>query len=141
MKWFFFFFLLLIAIVVEATITTIPIVFSVLFAFGVIMRQSSMLVWSFVAGLLLDALTFHLLGMSSLFFLLFFGLVFLYERKFEVQSISFVLIFSYLGSLLYMILLGIGYSIILSIASTVIATICFLVVKQFYKKKPENLLR
>src|SRR5579871_616076 len=98
MKWFIFFFLLLIAILLESTLLVLPCVFLVLFCFGILFRQAALPLWSFFAGMLLDILTFHTIGMSSLFFLVFFGILFLYERKFEIQSIKFVLVFSFLGS-------------------------------------------
>ena len=106
MRWFIFFLLLCLAIILESTITTLPLVFIVLFFSAVVFDTPALFVWSFLSGLVLDTLLFQPLGESSIFFLACLALAWLYERKFEIRSIPFMLVFSFLGSMGYIWLFG-----------------------------------
>lgn len=135
MKWFLFFVLLFIAILLESTVTTLPVVLCVLFCFGIMLRNPSILFWGFIGGIIIDALSFHTMGVSSLFFLLFFMIVFLYERKFEIQSIAFVFLFSLLGSLLYLCMLGMHTIIASSIVSACMSTGMYVLLRSLNRKE------
>lgn len=125
MKWVIVFLLLFAAILFESTITTLPIVLLVLLCCAVVLRSSAMLIWSFFAGIFLDALKLQSIGGSSLFFLLFLAAAFLYERKFEVQSIPFVLIFSFFGSLFYLLVFGSNAAFFQALQSAVLTAAFF----------------
>lgn len=66
----------------------------------------AILIWSFLCGLVLDTLTFQALGGRSVFFLLALVAAFLYRRKFEIKNPAFILVFGFLGSLLYAWIFG-----------------------------------
>lgn len=106
MKWFIFFIFVIISLVLESTLTTIPLVFIVLFSATILFESTTLLLLGFVCGLLLDTLTFHPIGESSLFFLLILTIAFLYGRKFEIKSLLFVGIISLIGSFLYLWIFG-----------------------------------
>lgn len=130
MKWFFLLLLLFIAIILEATITTVPLVFIILFCFAVVFHLSAIFLWSFLCGIVLDVVTFSPVGTRSLFFLLLLCLTFLYQRKFEIQSFPFVLIFSFLGSLLYGWILRFDYFFAQAIVAALIAVGLFFIMQK-----------
>lgn len=101
MKWIILLILLFIAILLESTITTLPLVFIVLLCGAVVYKQTGVLIAALIAGVILDMLLFRIIGVTSIFLLAALMLAFLYERKFEIQSIPFVAVFSFFGSLIY----------------------------------------
>src|SRR5579859_4109628 len=117
MQWFFLFLLLFIALILESTITTMPLVLIILFCAIIVFRKSGVFVLSFFSGLILDSVTLQTLGKSSIFFLIFLTAALLYGRKFEVQSIPFVFLFSFLGSTMYLWYFGYQYIFIEGIVS------------------------
>ncbi|HSW87745.1 MAG TPA: hypothetical protein VLG12_01135 [Candidatus Saccharimonadales bacterium] len=121
MKWFPLLLLLFIAVLFESTITNLPLVLIVLFCAAVVLRNSTIFLWSFFSGIFLDALKLAIIGESSLFFLLFLTAAFLYERKFETQSMPFVLLFSFFGSVFYLWILGNNYIFPQAVLSMMIA--------------------
>lgn len=61
---------------------------------------------AFILGLIDDILSFQTVGVSSLFFVCLVGLMLLYARKFEVESLPFVGVFSVTASFVSTILFG-----------------------------------
>jgi|SRR5947207_15648571 len=106
MKFFLSSLLLFFALLLESTIIQLPLVLLVLCTFAVIYRTEWIFPLGFIAGIWLDELLFRPVGSSSLFFLLFLFIIFLYERKFELRSIWFVVFISCIGSLLFLLLFG-----------------------------------
>lgn len=133
MKLFLFFFLLCLALLFETTLTSLPLVLIVLICFSVLYQRAWILIVVFFAGIILDALSLRFLGSSSMFFLIFLGLVFLYERKFEIQTVPFVLIASLVGSVTFLKIFG--YSMILeqSFAAMLAGILLFLLCKNLLK--------
>lgn len=121
-----FFLLFLIAIILEGTLTIIPLFLSVLLVAYIIKDKNWIFPVAFFCGIFLDILSLRTIGESSTFFVIFIFTVALYEHKFEVQSIPFVFFASFLGSLFYSFLFvksGIFWE---SLASALISVIIFL---------------
>ena len=96
-----FILILILALFIESSIVTYPLVLGVLLMM-VAFYKSSIVLWiAFFSGIVLDVLTFHVVGGSSLFFSGAMLLVFLYQRKFEIQSPVFVGVSVFVFSLLY----------------------------------------
>lgn len=95
--------LLFFLIILESSVTTLPLVLIFLLFLAVFVRSESVFLTAFFAGILLDALTLRTLGSSSAFFLLILFLIFLYERKFEIGTIYFVVIATFFSSLIYLL--------------------------------------
>jgi len=126
----------LLSLFLESSVTTLPLVFLTLLCLAVLTREEWIFVIAFIAGVLLDALSFRVLGQSSLYFLLFIFLVFLYERKFEISTKYFVLLASFVGSFGYLLLFTYGNLIIIqAIASAIIGTIIFSFFRKFKERK------
>jgi rod shape-determining protein MreD len=131
--------LLLLALVLEASLTTLPLIFLVLLCLVVILRENWLFVLAFIFGLLFDLLSFKTLGVTSAFLVLFLFLVLLYQSKFEITTGYFMLIASFLGSLLFLFLQGYTRSIILeSILSAIIGLLLFKIIQKFTKSLITN---
>lgn len=99
-------FIYLIFILIEGALTSLPLSLLLLLNIAVITKKTWVFAAAFLAGLLLDILTLNPLGKTSLFFLIFIFIVLIYDRKFEIQTYPFVLISSFFGSLVYLIIFG-----------------------------------
>ncbi|MEK7534705.1 MAG: hypothetical protein AAB600_05270 [Patescibacteria group bacterium] len=123
-----FFLLITFAILFEATITSIPIVLDVLLVFYILKRKSGIFITAFILGIILDVFMVRTLGLTSIFFIAFIFVVFLYERKFEIVTYPFVFFASFLGSLISLLLFGYNYLIQQAIVSSLFAVVLFRVV-------------
>src|SRR5579859_6429814 len=99
-------FLLVLAVLLEGTITTVPCVWIILLAWAIMQRNELIFFLGFFAGIILDTFTFHPVGESSMLFTFFLFLVLLYERKYETDSLPFMLIASFIGGLVFMWVMG-----------------------------------
>ena len=66
------------------TITTLPLVLIVLLCFSVVFKKPWVFVLAFFMGLILDLLQLRHLGQTSLFFIVFLIVVFMYDRRFKI---------------------------------------------------------
>jgi hypothetical protein len=94
--------LLTVLTIIISGITTIPFSVGLLVLSAVIFRKSWVFFLALGLGLFLDLIMMRILGYSSLILTILVFLVFLYERKFEIQTAAFVFISTFLGSLLYL---------------------------------------
>ncbi len=125
---------IIISIILEASITTLPLVLLSILFLAVIFRTSDVYLIAFISGVFLDLLTLGRFGFSSLYFTAFVFLIYTYQRKFEIETIYFMLLFAFFGSFIYLLIQG-GTSIILqSLVSTGIITASFIAFKKFNKK-------
>lgn len=111
----YYIFLLLICIVLQGTVTSVPLALVVLLVLIIMNRSAFVFVLAFIAGLLLDAILLFPLGLTSMFFLGFLFLVLLYQRKYEIYTIPFAMIASFSGSFIYLFLLHFENIIVQSI--------------------------
>ncbi|MBI2430574.1 MAG: hypothetical protein HYV39_01000 [Candidatus Levybacteria bacterium] len=95
-----------IPVLLEGSVTTLPLTFCLLLIFYIFQKDAVIFPISLLAGILLDLLLVRSIGISSIFFILFLFIVFLYERKFEIETVPFVFFASFLGSLGYLWIFG-----------------------------------
>lgn len=112
--------ILIISLILQGSLVSFPLVFVSLFVFAVKTKSNYIFIIAFVLGLILDSLYLKPLGMTSLFFLLLFFAVFIYERKFEINSLSFIFIFSFVGSMVLFLLLGDSSVLLKSLITSVV---------------------
>lgn len=137
-------FLFLIAFLFEATIITIPLVFICLLVFSLMNKNPWMFGLYFLSGIFLDISSLRNLGETSLFFIGFFFLVLLYERKFEIATFPFIFISSFLGSFLFMNVFGFSFYFFGAILSSIIAVFAVFILQLYNtetKDKRFNLVR
>jgi len=131
----FFIVLLSISIILEASITTIPFIVVILLFLAVFYQKAWVFFLGLIAGILFDSLSFRPLGESSMFFLVFLYLVFLYRRKFEIDTLPFFIIANTIASICFLILLGADF-IPLQTVVIIFFTLClFFTIKIFFQNK------
>lgn len=127
--------LFLFSILLEGAITTFPLTLLLLFSVYVFTRGTWIFMIAFISGFFLDILSFKTPGTSSLLFLSFIFILTLYERKFELRTINFVLISCFLGSFLYLIILGYNYALLQAVISSLMAVLFFKICYRSEKRK------
>lgn len=127
----FFLISLLFAVLLEATLTTLPLTLVVLLSFAVTTQSNNTLLFAFIAGFVLDILLLRIIGATSLFFTLFFLLIFLYKRKYEIATMPFIIFSSFFGSALYSKLFGLEYPMVQAFIGMLFAGIVFSIMKFF----------
>ena len=120
-----FLFFLILAILLEATLTSIPIVLDLLLVFFILKRKSRLLVYAFVSGMVLDIFRVRALGLTGIFFIVFILLVFLYEKKFEIATYPFVFFASFLGGIAYLVLFDYNSVFWQGLSSSIVAILLF----------------
>lgn len=118
--------ILLICLILEVSLTTIPLLLIVLNTFLVIYKRVEIVAYAFVFGMLIDILSFREIGTTSLFFTIFLFLVLLYQRKFEIKTPSFIVISTFLGSLSYLFIANVKILFLESFFGAIISLLLFL---------------
>jgi len=113
--------LFVLSIILQGSVTTIPLVLILLLNLTIATKNPSVFVIAFFCGLLLDAILGNSLGETCIFYILFLAIVFLYERKFDIQTFPFIFISSFLGSFAYLILYDGRFILIQSFTSAMIS--------------------
>lgn len=127
-------FSLIIAGILESSITTLPLTLLILIFAGVVTRSNNIFGLAFLSGLALDLLSFRTIGLSSIYFVSFIFVIFLYQKKFEIETLYFIVIFSFLGSLGFLILIGTSNFFIQSVFSALLSSLSFFVLGIFNRK-------
>lgn len=134
---FFLLALLIISVFLEGTITALPLVFLCLLCLTIVMRDQRIFFIAFFSGIILDAFSLRFIGETSIFFLLATFLIFLYQRKYEINTYPFVLIASFLGSFLFLVIFGYEAAFIQALTSSFIALLLFACIR-FSNLKSQN---
>ena len=130
------FVIFLISFFLETSVTTLPLVFLVLLSIAVLSKKEWVFALAFLLGIILDTFSFRTIGASSIYFIMFIFLVFLYQRKFEIATKYFVFIASFLGSFGFLLFFSSNNLIILeAVLSAIIGTVIFSLLQKFEKHK------
>mgnify|MGYP001616417992 CR=1 FL=1 len=130
--------LFVVSLILQGSITTIPLVLILLLNLFIATKKTSVFVIAFICGLLLDTMLGNPLGQTCIFYLLFLAVVFLYERKFDIQTFPFVFISSFLGSFVYLIVYENRFIIMQALTSSLISVVFFfllIVADKFHIRK------
>lgn len=87
-------------------ITTIPFSVGLLAISAVLFQKSLAFFLALGLGLFLDLTLIRPLGYTSLVFAIFVFILFLYERKFETRTLTFVFFSTFFGSVFYLWIFG-----------------------------------
>lgn len=123
--------ILLLSFFLESSVTTLPLVFLTLLCLAVLIRKEWIFAVAFFCGLVLDALSLRLLGQSSLYFIVYIFLVFLYQRKFEIATKYFIFASSFIGSLGFLWFFSANNLITESLISSIIGVLLFVILSKF----------
>ncbi len=130
----FFLALAFLVVILSLVVASWPIVF-ILIIFLAFERKTWIFFLAFFGGIILDLMFFRFLGATSLFLAIFIFLIFLYEKKFEIYTLPFVLTVSFVGSALYLVIFGYNYIFQQAIVSSIIAVLLFALCKNLQHKK------
>lgn len=108
-----------------SVVSTIPLAVILLTLGAIVFRKSWIFAAAFFLGLIFDLLYLRPLGYTSIIFCIFVFLVFLYERKFEVQTVPFVFFGVFLGSFVYLKIFGYNQAIIQSAVNAFLGVLLF----------------
>jgi len=128
----------IISIFLEGTVTALPLVFISLVILTIATRNLFLFVLAFFAGILLDAFALRQIGLTSIFLLICVFLMLLYQRKYEINSYPFVLLASFVGSVVYLFIFGYGNFLGLAGASVVVALLLFMSFRMIYSKAQDS---
>lgn len=113
--------LLFCTIFLESVWIHIPLTLIVLLVMAIYLKKEWVLFVALLAGIFLDSVSFRPLGVSSIYFCCCLLLIFLYEKKFEIQTVAFVAGATAIATLGYLLLFGFGNIIFQLAASVAIA--------------------
>lgn len=121
--------LLVSAALAESIFTTMPLVVAVLLVYYSLHQRYAVYLASWAAGVFLDVFSIRAIGLTSIFLFVFWGVVMLYERKFEIKTPQFVFLATFFGCALYLVSFGYEEVFVQSFISGVLGTALFIVLK------------
>ncbi len=124
-----FFILLIISIFVESTFINLPLVFILLVVFCILKKSGYVFLSAFLAGILLDLTAVRFPGTSSIFFLLVLLMIMLYQRKYEINSYPFILVSSFVGTYMYLIIFNKHANLLQPFLCTILALVLYSVLQ------------
>jgi len=131
--------LFIIFLLLECFVVNLPLVLINIIALTVIRKDYSMFLVGLVLGILLDILTFRIVGVSSLFFITLIFLIHLYEKKFEITTNYFVILVCFVGSFAFIFIHHLHNLFFSSVISIFLGLLLFNIYKKIYViKKEEN---
>jgi cell shape-determining protein MreD len=133
-----FLILLLLVIFFEGTVTTLPLVVVLLLLLMINRRDGVVFILAFVSGLLLDLLRLQPLGETSLFLLCFLFLVLLYQRKYEIDSLPFVMIAAFIGTVGFGLVWSDQEIVVEAIVNALLVAFLFVFTKRVHFGRAKN---
>lgn len=139
---FLLFLIILLSLILESAVTSLPlflIAVMVILILYPVKHNNLSFVLAFLGGLILDASAVRNLGGTSLFLTCWLFLILLYQRKYEIDTITFVVVSSFFGTFLYLWFFGYGDIIIQSIIGSFISGVLFIIFRYKSASNKENL--
>ena len=118
------------SLIVEGVISTAPFVLLFLILLYIYTRKDSVFIYAFISGLFLDIFQVRVLGETALFFLPVLFLLFLYQRKFEIASLPFVIFSVFISSYCYLFFFIQVDILLQTIFITILGAIIFLLLER-----------
>ncbi len=128
------YFFLILSIIIESTFSFLPLTLLIIIFSSIVIRKNDIFILAFFSGLFLDIFSLRTLGISSLIFVLITFLIFLYQKKFELETTHFIFMASLVGSFLYLFFTGSSNVVLGAIISSIISSVSFLAFAKTRKK-------
>lgn len=119
--------LLIFLSLLEGSVTVFPLVLIGLLIVWIMRQESWVFILAFCVGMLLDIFLLQTPGMSSLYFVLTIFSIFLYERKYGVQTVPFVFFASFFSCLFYLLWQNASHAFFQAIFAGIVADILFII--------------
>ena len=123
--------------VILSALTTFPVIVSMILCFTVVSKSPKIFILAILGGLLIDVFFLRIPGSTSLFLVIFAFMIFLYQKRFEIQTYVFVFIGTFLGSVIYLKIFGYDEIFLQSLVSSLLALFLFRVFNRFNVRKNE----
>lgn len=130
----FLFAFLVVALILEGTVTTLPLVLVSLILLTIELKNNDMFLYAFLAGIVLDIFLVRPVGTSSVFFLITLLMIFLYDRKYELRSHFFVAVITMFMTVLYSIFFPAPHPLFMTLTTTLLSLFLYSLVKAFQPK-------
>lgn len=116
---------LITALILETSLTTLPLIVGVFIFLTVVLRQNWIFPAAFFTGIIFDILSLRAIGGTSIFLTLMIFIIYLYENKFETATFPFIFIFSFISSFIFLIILGYQNFFIQSFVVSILTALFF----------------
>lgn len=123
--------LLIVSLILEGTITTMPLVLMSLMLLTIHLKHQDMFFYAFISGVILDVFLVRQIGVSSVFFLISLLLIFLYDRKYELQTPFFVTLITFFSTMMYFIIFPSPQMLVISVTTTLLSLFIFHLMRVF----------
>ncbi|HEX7041791.1 MAG TPA: hypothetical protein VF189_00940 [Patescibacteria group bacterium] len=127
MIWVIFTSFILIGVFLEALVIKIPFALLLIILAIVFSKKAWIILLSIPIGLTVDFLLFRIIGTTSLFFIVMISLFLGYSKKFEIESIGFVIFATLISTFFYFIIFGADNILLQMILSLVFAILGFFI--------------
>lgn len=130
--------IILFSLILNATLTTVPLSLIALLTLTVTKKKDYVFLLAFVMGVILDITAVRPIGATSLFFVACVFLVLLYDRKYEIDSMPFVMITAFVGSLIFLLAIHAHFVLpqaALSVPIALVLHLCFRFIYQASRKE------
>jgi len=131
--------LVVIALVLEGTLTSLPLVLLSLLLFRVVVRGNNGFLLAFLAGIILDIFLVRQPGQTSVYFLVVLFVIGMYEKKFEVNSLPFISLATLVTASVYLVIFPAPGSFIQAISITFLAGFLYIVLRLKKPKKQSSI--
>jgi hypothetical protein len=124
--------------IVATTLPLFPIGLFVMLILNSKNQNAPVFVLAFLGGLIIDVSSVRYLGGTSLFLTGWLFLILMYERKYEIDTIPFVMVSSFFGTFLYLWFFGYGDIFVQSIAGSFFGVVFFVLfrfIATFHQEK------
>jgi cell shape-determining protein MreD len=128
-------FLFVIVLLLEGVVTTVPLVLIFLLSYTIIKQDETVFLLALLAGIVLDLLTLRLVGVTTFFYIIFLLTILLYDKKYEIHSLPFMAVSSFVGSFLYLLVFVRKDIFLQSIVAAFLSVIVFLIYTVLKKSK------
>ncbi|MBI2049575.1 hypothetical protein HYT32_01590 [Candidatus Roizmanbacteria bacterium] len=123
--------------IILSSLTTLPIIVVLVLYFTIVFKRSWVFIVAILGGLFIDHFMLMDLGATSLFLVTLTFMVFLYQRKFEIQTAPFVAIASFIGSVIYLKVFGHNYVLMQALVASLLAVLLFKFLGRFNRMNYE----
>lgn len=129
---------LILATILQSSVTNLPLVLCVLLSGIVCLKNPWIFLFGVLAEIVIDISTIRPVGASSFFLLISLFTVFLYERKFEIRSFSFIVFITSLAVLIRTIIFKNGNIIMFTLTAVVFNILVYSLFNLLLRKKSQK---
>src|SRR5690349_21666169 len=115
----------LISIFLNSTLFSTPFFIPIILSYFIFSKNQNAFLLAFIVGIVIDIFLINPIGLTSLYFSTAIFLVFLYSAKFEIETLPFTSIFTFLASTIYLFLFSSNFLIAKAAVCTGLAIIIY----------------